>query len=462
VSQEHPPLTAGIAKFVVEQSLGADTDELLERATRALIDTVGVTIAGRSEEGVLALMRALRGEAAAGRSTLLVNGERTSEMHAALVNGTASHALDYDDVLDVLYGHPSAAMFPALLAVAEREGASGQALLEAYVVGFQVIVAVAAGLPIRRHYSHGWHSTATVGVLGATAGLCRLLGLQELEVRRALGLAASMASGSRQNFGTMTKPLHPGLAGRSAVTAARLAQEGFTADASQLEEKLGYFAMFGFDPDLDAVLTTLHGPWALSSLGLNVKKYPCCYNTHRTADATLELVSQVGTPADVERIRLTMEPGGFDPLIHHRPDTGLEAKFSAEYVIAAGLLDDRIGLETFTDAAVQRPEAQELLRKVEVAESATPPWGEPRWEHAYATLEIERGGETLRRRVDVPRGDARAPLSDAEVDAKFHDCLSYSASDSSPDALLDELRRVRDVRRLDGFDALNSQSLTAR
>src|SRR5579875_412292 len=220
--------------------------------------------------------------------------------------------------------------------------------------------------------------------------------------------------------------------------------------------------MFGFDPALDAVLTTLHGPWALSSLGLNVKKYPCCYNTHRTADATLELVSQVGTPADVERIRLTMEPGGFDPLIHHRPDTGLEAKFSAEYVIAAGLLDDRIGLETFTDAAVQRPEAQELLRKVEVAESATPPWGEPRWEHAYATLEIERGGETLRRRVDVPRGDARAPLSDAEVDAKFHDCLSYSASDSSPDALLDELRRVRDVRRLDGFDALNSQSLTAR
>ncbi len=145
----------------------------------------------------------------------------------------------------------------------------------------------------------------------------------------------------------------------------------------------------------------LDSPWSIlnPSFGIGIKKYPCCYATHRTADATLNLAPKVVDPSSISAIRITLEPGAFDALIHHHPTTGLEGKFSAEYVIAAGLLDGRVGLLSFTDEAVSRPEAQALLRKVEIAESATPHVGEASFEQGYAILEIDVDGSTLLDRV---------------------------------------------------------------
>jgi 2-methylcitrate dehydratase PrpD len=455
MSDARPALTEQIARYVAETKPATVPEEGLDVALRAFIDTMGVTIAGRREEGFVALRRATRDELAPGDSTVLATGERTSPAHAALLNGMAGHALDYDDVAHPIYGHPSIALFPALLAVAERERASGRRLLEAYVIGYEVACAIADGLPIRPHYSKGWHSTATVGVLAATAGVCRLLGLPTDTVRHGLGIAASMASGSRQNFGTMTKPLHPGLSGWSAVTAARLAQSGYTADTSQLEADMGYFAMYGSEGDLTAVGRRLEGPWALLEDGLNVKKYPCCYNTHRTADAVLALAPRLeGRTEEIKAIRLTLEPGGFDPLIHHRPGSGLEGKFSAEYVIAAGLLDEAVGFDSFTDAAVRRPAAQQLIAKVDFAESEAPPFGTPTWDYAYAAVEVELDGTLLRERVDVPRGDARRPLTQEELDVKFRDCVAYSGADWDGQGLLAEVKELPGVERLDGFKHL--------
>jgi 2-methylcitrate dehydratase PrpD len=257
----------------------------------------------------------------------------------------------------------------------------------------------------------------------------------------------------------MTKPLHPGLVGRNAIIAARLAQNGFTADASQLEAKLGYFALFGVDSDLSIVEAALAKHWALLSEGINVKKYPCCYNTHRTADATLSLSRKVDLSHGVDRITLTMEPGGLDPLIHHRPVTGLEAKFSGEYVVGAGLVDGLIGLDSFTDSSVQRPAVQELLRRVEVVESAKPPFGGEQFEFAYAAVEVESGGHVLRERVDIPKGDARSPLNDAEIDAKFRDCLAFSKDVWDAGALLTELRELHNSHRLGGFEHMVEREL---
>jgi 2-methylcitrate dehydratase PrpD len=451
-----PAVTESVARFVTEAELGASEDDLFARAVDGFVDTVAVSLAARGEPAVVAATAALARELRPGDSTVLATGRRASEAYAALLNGVASHALDYDDVADAIYGHPSAALFPALLAVAESERSPGRALLDAYVIGFQVLIAIAAGLPIRPHYSKGWHSTATVGVIGATAALCRLLDLPAREVRHALGMAASMAGGSRQNFGTMTKPLHPGLAARSAITAARLAQSGFTADASQLEGELGYFAMFGVESDLDRVLEALDARWALIDHGLNVKKYPCCYNTHRTADAALALAARVDAGA-VDSVVLTIEPGGLDPLIHHRPTTGLEGKFSGEYVVAAGLLDGRIGLDSFSDDAVRRPVVQELLRRVEVVESPDPPFGGESYEFAYATLEVHAGADVERERVDVPRGDARAPLTRAEIDEKLRDCAAYGGLEGDAEALLAELRALPQIERLSGFARLGAE-----
>jgi 2-methylcitrate dehydratase PrpD len=285
--------------------------------------------------------------------------------------------------------------------------------------------------------------------LAAAAGAGRLLGLDNTRMRNALGIAASMASGSRQNFGTMTKPLHAGLAARDAVIAAELAANGFTADQEQLEGPLGFFNMYGREPDLDLVKRSLERADVLLTQGVSVKKYPCCYGTHRTADATLAMYARGIRAADVRSVRVAVEPGGLQAIIHHRPTTGLQGKFSNEYVVAACLLDGSIRLSTFTDAAVSRPDAQDLLQRVVIQEAQTPPFGSDAFDHAYATVEITlSSGDTVRERCDVPRGDGRAPLTDAELEAKFRDCLEFAESDWAADELLGQLRSLDSTARL--------------
>jgi len=431
-------VTEAIARHVAGTDPASAPDEARERALAAVVDTVGVAIAGRADPGFAALRESVRPEMADGPATVWATGERTGPATAALLNGASGHALDYDDVADQIYGHPSVVLVPAVLAVAESTGATGRDALGAYAIGYDVCSAVAAGMDVRAHYAHGWHSTATIGILGAAAAAARLLGLDTGRTRHALGIAASMASGSRQNFGTMTKPLHPGLAARDAVLAATLASNGFTADESQLEAPMGYLAMYGDGGDPEAVIRALATPWELTRTGLNVKKYPCCYNTHRTGDAVLDLVRENALSADqVAEIRLTLEPGGYAPLIHPRPSTGLEGKFSPEYVLAAAVLDQKIGLTTFADASVIRPEAQDLLTRVTRHESATPPEGPAEWEFAYAHVEIEtKDGEVVRRRTDVPRGDHRAPLARPDLEAKFRDCVEFSGTGWNADTIL--------------------------
>lgn len=429
-------VTEAIAEYAVETDVSAAPEDVLDLARRTLVDTVGISIAARGEETVQILARTAGTEP--GPSTVLTSGAKTSPATAALINGTAAHALDYDDVTEQIYGHPSVVLWPPILAAAEQVGAGDRDLLDAYLVGFDVITALAEGFTLREHYGRGWHSTATLGVLAGAAAVSRLLGSDVGQARCALGLAATMAGGSRQNFGTMTKPLHAGLAARDAVLAASLAADGFTADPDQLEGPLGFYALFGDRDRLDAVTAALR-PWGLKRHGINVKKYPCCYNTQRTADAALALAGRVAAN-EIRRIRVTVEPGGLDPLIHHRPVFGLQGKFSAEYVASAGLLDHRIGLRTFTDGAVNRPAVQELVERAEVAEAETPPAGPAQWEYSYAVVEVETAQrDVFTHRVDVPRGDHRSPMTQGELEDKFRDAVDFSGSGRDASALLARL-----------------------
>lgn len=431
-------VTRGIAEYAVKTDVSAAPEDVLDLARRTLIDTVGISIGARNEDTVRISLRSVPAES--GPSTVLATGSRTSAPAAALLNGTAAHALDYDDVTEQIYGHPSVVLWPAILAAGEQVGASGRDLLDAYIVAFDVVTALAEGFALREHYGRGWHSTATLGVVAGAAAVSRLLGSEVGQTRCALALAATMAGGSRQNFGTMTKPLHAGLAARDAVLAATLAANGFTADPNQLEAPLGYFALFGDRDRLPAVLTALEEPWAMRRHGINVKKYPACYNTQRTADAALALGERITAASEIRRIRVTVEPGGLDPLIHHRPASGLQAKFSGEYVAAAALLDGRIGLRTFTDAAATRPAVRELVERAEVAESDKPPLGPHEWEYSYAVVEVETANEgVLAHRVDVPRGDRRSPLTREELENKFRDAVDFSESGLDADELLTSL-----------------------
>lgn len=436
-------ITERLARFALE--LSADVVSL-RRAQEAVIDTLGVAFAARSDPTFTILLQTLGHTEDGWSATVWGSGRRTNALDAALLNGTTAHALDFDDVADEVRGHPSAVLVPALMAAAEASGLGGREVLEAYVAGFETACAVAAGLVVDAHYERGWHATSTVGVIGATAAAGRLLGLKVDRLRRAFAIAASMAAGSRQNFGTMTKPLHAGLAARSGLLAARLAANGFTADPSQLEKPIGFFNMYSDQPDYEAVERVLQGPRVLAGKGLSTKKFPCCYNVNRSADAAIALHNRGIDPRQVERCVVTVEPSGLEPLIHHRPHNGTEAKFSMEYVIAVGLWDGRIAFGSFEDSAVRRPEIQGFLPKVQCSTSLTPPFGPARFDYSYATVELFRSdGSVVRERCDVPRGDARMQLTDAERAAKFADCLRHGGLDIAPDQLLERLTDLTSV-----------------
>jgi 2-methylcitrate dehydratase PrpD len=441
-------VTGAVASYTCSQAV-ADAAQLFGRARWAVIDTIAVAIAARNEPTFTILAKTVGVGGEVGESIVLTTRTRTTARQAALLNGTAGHALDYDDMSDEMGGHPSVVLVPALLAVAEAVRSTGREFLEAYVVGFDVACAVASGLPVGLHYERGWHPTATVGILGAVAGASRLLHLDESHTRRALGIAGSMASGSRQNFGTMTKPLHAGLAARDAVLAAQLAANGFSADEAHLESPLGYLQLYGVKPDVGAVLTSLTSGHILLTKGVSVKKYPCCYNTHRLADAALTLYRNGIRGSHVRSVAVTVQPGNMMPLVHHRPRSGLQGKFSAEYVVAAALLDGAITLSTFSDDAVLRPECQSLLERVEVKELSKPPVGSQSYDLAYAAVEVTLvDGSIVSQRCDIPIGDARLPLDDAALQAKFQDCLKFANSNWDALDLLGRLLALGEAERI--------------
>ncbi len=460
---EHTGVTAVIANFAVGSAGARVPGAAIDMAERAIVDTIGVTLAADQEDTVRALTRAHRGRLAPGRSSVLASGclapgTTSQAAPAALLNGTAAHALDYDDVADSMKGHPSAVLVPTALAVGEEVGASGISVLDAICTGFQIECALADGIGIESHYSRGWHSTATIGTIAAAAVASRLFGSSPDMTRCALGIAGSMAAGSRQNFGTMTKPLHAGLAAHNGILAAVLAGSGFTADPDQLEAPLGYFSLYGDEPfNAGRLQETLRSEPTIVARGLNVKRFPSCYDTARTADAALSLAENL-RPDDISEVSVTLEPGGLRPLIHHRPQTGLEGKFSVEFVAAAALIDRRISLSTFTDESVRRPAVQELISKVKIGEQRVPPLGGPHWIQSYSVLRvIDRAGGTVECRRDDPLGHARRPLSEAQLAEKFADCLGHAGEGLDSSALFQRLRNMRkvsDVRDLHLADLL--------
>lgn len=442
-------LTMRLAHTISEFAHSDVTEQSLREAERAFIDTIAVAIAAADDETVTTLVRALDTGAAAGPARSLVGTPSRQAAQAALVNGTACHALDFDDMTEQIQGHPSAVLVPAALAVGDEVDASGLQALEAYLVGYHVEHLLGSALDGPAHYALGWHATSTLGVMGAAAAAAYLYQLDPVRTANALAIAGTMSGGSRQNFGTMTKPLHAGLAASHGIEAAKLAREGFTASDVQLEAPYGFLDLFSADSDLsraDTVREPLHD---LGEHRLSVKKYPACYSTHRTIDAVLA-VGPVDVDA-IESIVVTMQPAGLEPLIHHRPTTGLQGKFSIEYTVAASLLDGGLTLPSFEDDAVNRPQVQALLRKITPTESDVPPVGPAEWTTGYACVAILlRDGRTLTSRCDQPRGHATDPLSDDEVHEKFVDCVEFATGESSEALLaaLDTLRKLDHVRDL--------------
>lgn len=452
--------TEALATFAVATDRVTLPADGAHAARRAILDCIGVTLAGSKEPvGRIITAQALA-QGGPAEAVIWGSSERVSAQQAALANGTAAHALDYDDTNHSIPGHPSVPVLPAVLAMGERLGASGADVLAAFAVGVETECKVGL-FTGQDSYDRGWHSTSTTGVIGAAVGAARLAGFDVPAMRQVIGLAVSQASGVRENFGTMTKPFHAGRAAQSGVLAVELVQRGFTASEVALEGPSGFWALYGRDAGRDPATfgDVLGRPFDLVSPGINFKAYPCCASTHAAIDAALQCAGGLSDEA-IDRVVVDVPYSAPLILIHHRPETPLAAKFSLEYCVAVALLDGGVGLHHFTDTAVRRSDVQSLLRRVEYRIPDEWRKGAGPWAVGSARVEVRlKDGGIRRGATSVPRGDASNPLSDAELEAKFMECASLALGPDRAGRALDLIRRFADLGNVRELTAVLSSGV---
>jgi len=444
--------TLDLARFIVEADFDTVPPEVWDKAKVALTDCLGCALAGRafaSSEIVLDLIGDMGSRP---QATVVGTGLRASIADAALANGMLASALLYDDTSLAMHGHSTATLMPVLLAYGETLGRSGRELMEAYLIGFEVEAAIGVALE-PEHYEHGWHATATIGSLGAAAAACRLLRLPVDQVRMALGIATSHASGARQNFGTMMQAFHGGMPARNGVMAAELARRGFTADANMLEAPRGFLALFGPKSRKVEVATgDLGRKWSLQRPVLALKLYPCGFPVFRPIEAAMELAEEHDIdPGQVEDICCRVHYLIPETVFHQNPQTGLEGKTSLPYAVSRALIDRRMGLAQFTDEKVQDPAVRRVMQKVRVEVLAgygkADGGAEVNSIAAPAILDIRlRDGRSLSRRVEYYRGDPNRPLSHDDVAGKFLDCAGAVLDATRARSVLDAMIGLEDLK----------------
>lgn len=443
-------LTQHLGQFVADLSPNHIPEEAARVARMGFIDCIGTMIAGRHEDSVRIMTDVLNpGD---GPATLTFGARKAAAPEAAWINGTAAHALDYDDV--GLRGHPSTVLVPAILAEGETLGSSGADMIAAYIAGYEVWAEL-----FRRDsgllHQKGWHPTGLYGAVGAAAACAKLRKLDAEKSAIAIALGGSQSSGLMSNFGTMTKPFHAGKAAHAGIMAARLAEAGFTANTDALEHPQGFLHAISPKGDEDRTSEPKAGKeWAILSQGLGIKKYPTCYCTHRAIDCVLDLVE--GTPIkadDVKKITVNISDYFATVLRNHQPNTGLAAKFSIEFAMASGIIAKRVGLRELTDDFVQRPDIQALMQKVEIVTTTTydaeMPGAAPT---DSVVVELADGRTVAGEPVARATGHASRPLTDTQLYDKFADCLDVGGSEIPAEVLF---------KRLSAIQSLSARDLTA-
>ena len=442
--------TRELAQFVVSADLAACPEPARVQVRRAALDTIGVMLAGASEP-VAAITRAVaRIEGGAPLCRVLGASLRTSPTWAALCNGAAGHAHDFDDTNFALLGHPSVPLLATALACAEAELASGGEVMLAYLIGFEVSVAL--GLALNPgHYTRGWHATATLGTVGCAAAAARLQGLDAAQTTHALGIAASLASGLKENFGSMTKPYHAGHAALNAITAASLARAGMTASASALEGSQGFAAAFSGEKLAHGAFAELGREWQIVRSGIAVKPYPSCALTHSAIDALVALRDAHGVSAEqVEDVEVGVNHVVPEVLRYPTPANGLERKFSMPYCAAAALARGRVGIGDFEDGPVRDPGVAALLPRVRMV--VDPGLPDRLEQHAWSRVTVRlTDGRTLASPPRGASGHPDAPLSDEQLRAKFLGCAAGVLTEGDAEAVADQIAHidaVPDIRAL--------------
>ena len=419
-------ITRTLATWMAESGPLA-TGTALGLARNAMIDIVGCMVAGGPDEATRRALDAVH-DLGVGPASVVGCVEPLTAPHAALVNGTAAHALDFDDNYHGNSGHATAVLAPALLALGEERGASGAAVLDAYIAGLEAMLVIGAGVSIA-HYEKGWHTTSTIGVIGAAGAAARLLGLDADGIQRALSLGFSHASGSKLQFGTMAKPLHAGMAAKNALMAARYAKAGLSTVDEPLEERWGFRDLYvGFAASLGyANAADLLGPpLAIERYGLKVKIHPDCASTHCAIDGVLALMAEHGLCADdIDMVETVVNKISYDNLMFPDPVSEMEARFSMQYGVALAITKGALKLADFRPEAIADEAVRAWLPRVKMPLSPSDdplPAVDNGREPAKVFIRTKDG-----RDFDIfmqrAKGVLQNPLTDDEIWSKFGDCI---------------------------------------
>ena len=445
-------VTAILAKFTTDLHYEKIPRKAVETAKIALRDCLGVALAGSREEDARIAAEIARQERAREETSVIGQGFRTSALNAALANGTAAHALDFDHSFTIM-GQPTAPVAPATFALGEALGASGRQVIEAYVAGFEVTAKLVHSLRDSAH--DGWHAPSTLGSFGAAAACSKLLGLDAAKMQMALGITASMASGIVANFGTMTKPLHVGLGARNGVLAAKLAGGGYTANPKAIEGGFGFYSVLHENTEIhEQAIEELGRSYALITDGLRIKPYPCGGLTHQVIDSVLEFRAKHGLTAEmIDRVNVDVVKHTFDRIVFRVPQTGIQGKFCMPYLVARAIIDGKIGLHIFTDSAVRDQNVLKLAERVQMNLDSNLKKSDAAGRPCRVTVRL-KNGQTFTREAQHAKGGPEHPMSEAELRDKFTECAREAIDASSAAKVLDyieSLESLSDIRPLCDF-----------
>jgi 2-methylcitrate dehydratase PrpD len=459
-------LTDYVAKFVVNTAYEAIPSEIIELGKKSILDGLGLALAGsRAESGPLCMkyLDTLGAPPQVG-STIIGTSRKAAPQFAALVNGISIHADDFDDTQlavakDRVYGllvHPTVPVLPAVLALGEQRKISGRELLLAYHLGVEVECKIAEAIA-PRHYEDGFHSTGTCGPFGSAAACSKLFRLDLNKTLNAFGIAASQSAGLRENFGTMTKPFQAGHAAESGLRSVQLADIGWTAATQILEAQRGFYHAAGGSFDSAAILGKLGAPWCFATPGISLKPYPSGSLSHPAMTEMMRLIeSHDIRPAQVKQVDVGANHAMTQALLHHHPQTGLEAKFSMEFCVAILLLQRKAGLAQFTNQVVQRADVKEMIEKVRYyvdpeAEAAG-------FDKMTSIIKITlKNGKVISGRANFGKGSPADPMTFDEAAVKFRGCAEYAEwPKSKTDALIAFVAALEAAPTIDGLTPLLS------
>jgi 2-methylcitrate dehydratase PrpD len=442
-------VTEEIVRFIYTTRYEALPAEVVFRTKTLIADAIGTMLAGSREEGSRILQSYLRQPGDREEATFVGAGFKGCAAAAALANAAAGHALDFDSIQlsswpATAHGiriHPTVPALAAALAVGEPRGISGRSLILACAVGIEVACRVTEAIP-PDSYQVAYQSTATMGGLGAVAAAGKILGLDEDALMRAMGLAATMAAGLRENFGTMTKAFHSGRAAEAGILAAGLAQSGFTAAPNILEARRGFFLAMGGKHEPGQISGKLGNPYFVLDPGLHIKRYPCAILVHPAIKAVIDLARTHNLTAEtVRRVEVGVSDVVTATLNHPEPRTGLEGKFSVAFPLALALLERQVRLIDFTDEKVNDPEVIALMKKFTVR--TDPRLQESGGDEVTANLCIElTSGRRLEQVATLEKGKSQKWISETDLREKFRACATRALPMDQANGALDLLLRI--------------------